>query len=110
MLQPHSGMRPDQQPARVRRTAVFNMRYPMRSPLFARVADRTRAFPVRSVGEGCSALRRGRAAMHSPHVERLFEGTVGCLGTLTSDDELDPLHLNRQLLQLCKGAESAEVI
>jgi hypothetical protein len=63
-----------------------------------------------SVGESCSTLKRGRAAMHSLHIEKAFEGTVGCLGTLTSDEELETSHVNSLLEQLCKGAESAHVL
>jgi hypothetical protein len=48
--------------------------------------------------------------MHSLHIEKAFEGTVGCLGTLTSDEELETSHVNSLLEQLCKGAESAHVL
>jgi len=61
------------------------------------------------VGSSTSALKRGRASMHSPYMDKFFDGTAGALPTLTTVEELEPSNLNRLLLQLCKGAVTAEV-
>ena len=61
------------------------------------------------IGESTSGIKRGRAAMHSPHVEKYFDGTVGSFAALTSSDELETEHVNRLLQQLCKGAKEAVV-
>eukprot|EP00919_Chromeraceae_sp_WS-2016_P040607 GHVR01096925.1.p1 GENE.GHVR01096925.1~~GHVR01096925.1.p1 ORF type:complete len:162 (+),score=18.93 GHVR01096925.1:90-575(+) len=62
------------------------------------------------VGEATSALKRGRAAMHAPHLEKFFGGTIGALATMTSADELTPAHVNGLLRAICKGAERVEVV
>ena len=46
--------------------------------------------------------------MHSPYVEKVFEGTVGALPTLTSAEELEADHVHALLRQLCKGADSVQ--
>lgn len=57
------------------------------------------------IGEQTSAIKRGRAAMHSPHVEKFFDGTIGSFPALTSAEELETAHVNHLLKQLCKGAK-----
>ena len=47
------------------------------------------------------------AALHSPHVEKYYDGTVGSFPALTSDSELEEANVNRLLMQLCKGAKEA---
>jgi len=61
------------------------------------------------VGSSTSALKRGRASMHSPYVDKFFDGTAGALPTLTTAEELEPSNVNGLLLQLFKGALTAEV-
>ena len=61
------------------------------------------------IGENTSALRRGRAAMHSQHVEKFYDGTVGAFPAITSSSELETAHVNKLLMQLCKGAKEAVV-
>ena len=61
------------------------------------------------VGSSTSALKRGRASMHSPHMDKFFDGTAGALPTLTTAEELEPSNVNGLLLQLFKGALTAEV-
>ena len=62
------------------------------------------------VGEACSALKRGRAAMHAPHVEKFFDGTIGSLPTLTAEAELDERYLSALARQVCKGAGDVAVV
>ena len=50
---------------------------------------------------------RNSAAMHSPHVEKFFDGTVGSFPALTSAEELETAHVNKLLKALCKGAKEA---
>ena len=61
------------------------------------------------IGEACTALRRGRAAMHAPHVEKFFDGTVGALPTLTAASELESPQLIELIRQSCKGASQVEL-
>jgi hypothetical protein len=61
------------------------------------------------IGEATSAIKRGRAAMHSPHVEKFFDGTVGSFPVLTSSAELEGAAMDRLLMQLCKGAKEARM-
>ena len=75
----------------------------------ARVDGRSRFVFFCYVGEATSAITKGRAAMHSPHVEKFFDGTVGAFPALTSADELETAHVNRLLKELCKGAKEASV-
>ena len=62
------------------------------------------------VGESTSGLKRGRAAMHAPHIEKYFGGTVGMLSTLTAAEELEPAHVDGLLRALCKGAAEVHVL
>jgi hypothetical protein len=59
------------------------------------------------IGDAVSAIQKGLAAMHAPHVEKFFDGTVGSFPNLWGTDELDPAHVNKLLQQLCKGAQHA---
>ena len=61
------------------------------------------------IGEAASAIKRGRAALHAPHMEKFFDGTVGALPTLTSTDDLEATNVNKLLRQLCKGSAEAVV-
>lgn len=61
------------------------------------------------IGESTSAIKRGRAAMHAPHMEKFFDGTVGAIPVLTSSDELENAHVNGLLKQLCKGSKEAVI-
>jgi len=75
----------------------------------ATVDGRPRKVVFCYIGECASAMKRGRAAMHAPHVEKYFDGTVGALPTLTARDELEDANLNSLLKQLCKGSKEAAV-
>ena len=77
--------------------------------LSAEVDGRRRHVFFCYVGSSTSALKRGRASMHAPHLEKFFDGTVGSLPTLTSPDELDETHVSGLLRQVCKGATTVEV-
>ena len=61
------------------------------------------------IGEGTPALKRGRAAIHAPHVEAFFEGTVGALPALTTAHELDASYVEDLLARVCKDARQAVV-
>lgn len=76
----------------------------------ARVDGRMRHVFFCYVGEATAGIKRGRAAMHAPHLEKFFEGTIGMLATLTAAEELTPTHVNGLLRSLCKGAVQAEVL
>jgi len=75
-----------------------------------RVDERPRHIFFCYVGERTAGVKRGRAAMHAPHLEKFFVGTIGMLPTLTAADELFPAHLNSVLLDVCKAASSVEVV
>ena len=75
----------------------------------ATVDGRLRFIFICYIGEATGAIKRGRAAMHSPHVEKFFDGTVGSFPVLTSSDELEDVHMDRLLMQLCKGAKEARM-
>ena len=59
------------------------------------------------IGASTSAIKRGRASMHAPHMDKFFDGTAGALPVLTSPDELELAHMNALLLQLFKGSKEA---
>ena len=61
------------------------------------------------IGEATSSIKRGRASMHAPHMEKFYDGTVGALPNLTSLDELEDKNVNRLLKELCKGSKEAEM-
>ena len=75
-----------------------------------RVDERPRHIFFCYVGERTTGVKRGRAAMHAPHLEKFFVGTIGMLPTLTAAVELIPSHLNSVLLDVCKAASSVEVV
>lgn len=75
----------------------------------ASVDGRPRSVFFTFVGEETSAMKRGRASVHSPHVEKYFQGTVGALPVISSNGDFDDGALNGLLMQLCKGAASAHV-
>ena len=75
----------------------------------ATVDGRLRFVFICYIGEATSAMKRGRAAMHSPYVEKYFDGTVGSLPTLTEQNDLEEAHLNALLKQLCKGAKEVAI-
>ena len=75
----------------------------------ASVDGRLRFVFVCYIGEQTSAMKRGRAAMHAPHVEKFFDGTAGALPSLTDSAELEEAHLNTLLKQLCKGSKEAVI-
>ena len=78
--------------------------------VFAATVDgRQRFIFLTVIGEQTSAIKRGKAAMHAPHMEKFFDGTAGALPVLTAADELDEVHMNGLLKTLCKGSKEAVV-
>lgn len=75
----------------------------------ARVDGRMRHVFFCYVGESTPAMKRGRAAMHAPHLEKFFDGTIGALATITAADDLTLAHVNGLLRQVCKGASDVEI-
>ena len=61
------------------------------------------------IGEATPAIKKGRAALHAPHMEKFYHGTVGAFPAITSSEELETGHLNKLLAQLCKGCKDAAV-
>ena len=59
------------------------------------------------VGASTTAIKKGRAAMHAPYMDKFFDGTAGALPVITSSEELETNHVNGLLLQLCKGSKEA---
>ena len=75
----------------------------------ATVDGRPRSVFFTFVGEETSAMKRGRAAIHSPHVEKYFQGTVGALPVISTNLDFEDDALNMLVKQLCKTAAHAQI-
>ena len=75
-----------------------------------RVDGRTRRVFLTFIGEGTSAIKRGRASLHAPHVERFLDGTIGALPVVEGADDLSDTQLLEALRRLCSGARLIDLV